>query len=278
MRDRAGWWRHGLARVAYVVVGGALGVAIAMTSPRRGTDEWAVWASVAVALAAASGAVFGYGLVRWPEIAALGPLRSHRVVLFAAGILAAGVVLLLLGTVLTAGGPSWLRGQLLLVLAGVGATPVVGGLAAIREQAQAVRGSEGEQIEQLLILRRLLAGLLAAVGALVALATLATGAALQLGTDGNPGVVLVLGGTGSALVALAYSPAAAALRATGQALCRAIVPLVGAPAAELPSRVDNRHRLEQALGVDRGVFADLQSGLTILAPLIASAGAVFLPS
>jgi hypothetical protein len=65
--------------------------------------------------------------------------------------------------------------------------------------------------------------LLAAVGSLVALATLATAAALQLGPNGNPAVVLVLGGTGSALVALAYGPAATALRAKAQELCRAIV-------------------------------------------------------
>jgi hypothetical protein len=64
--------------------------------------------------------------------------------------------------------------------------------------------------------------LLAAVGSLLALATLATAAALQLGPNGNPAVVLVLGGTGSALVALAYGPAATALRAKAQELCRAI--------------------------------------------------------
>jgi len=35
--------------------------------------------------------------------------------------------------------------------------------------------------------------------------------------------------------------------------------------------------LELALGVDRGVFADLQSGVVILAPLLASGAAAFLP-
>jgi hypothetical protein len=38
-----------------------------------------------------------------------------------------------------------------------------------------------------------------------------------------------------------------------------------------------RQRLEQLLGVDRGVFAELQSGLVILGPLLASAAAAFLP-
>jgi hypothetical protein len=35
--------------------------------------------------------------------------------------------------------------------------------------------------------------------------------------------------------------------------------------------------LEQALGVDHGVLADLQSGGIVLAPPLAGAAAVFLP-
>jgi hypothetical protein len=38
----------------------------------------------------------------------------------------------------------------------------------------------------------------------------------------------------------------------------------------------DRHKLEQLLGVDRGVFADLQTGLAILGPLLASAATAFL--
>jgi len=46
--------------------------------------------------------------------------------------------------------------------------------------------------------------------------------------------------------------------------------------ADLPARIEARRRLEKALGVDRGLFADLQSGVVILAPLLACAAAVFL--
>jgi hypothetical protein len=40
---------------------------------------------------------------------------------------------------------------------------------------------------------------------------------------------------------------------------------------------DDRHRLEQLLGVDRGLFAELQSGPLMLGPLLGSAAAAFLP-
>ena len=80
-------------------------------------------------------------------------------------------------------------------------------------------------------LRRLSQRLLAAVGSLVALSTLALGAAVALqqglsagsahGTAGQPApqTVLIFGGAGSALVALAYGPASTALKARAQRLC-----------------------------------------------------------
>jgi hypothetical protein len=43
------------------------------------------------------------------------------------------------------------------------------------------------------------------------------------------------------------------------------------------SRAEDRNKLEQLLGVDRSIAADLQTGLAILGPLIASAAAAFLP-
>jgi len=39
---------------------------------------------------------------------------------------------------------------------------------------------------------------------------------------------------------------------------------------------EDRHKLEQLLGIDRGVVADLQAGLAILSPLLASTAAAFL--
>jgi hypothetical protein len=273
--------------VAYLLVGAVFGLVVSLASPHRGTQPWVVWASLAIALAATSGVVFGYGLARWPEIAGMGPIRIGRVAGFVGQIAAIGVAILVLGAVLVANQntvPAMARerdlsGLMLTLFAGLAAVPVGAGLAAIREQAQAQHGSPGEQIENIFTLNRLLSGLLGAFGALVALATLALGAALRQGTQPQPesAVVIIFGAAWSVVVACAYAPAAGALRAGAQALCRTVVPLDDGPAADLAARTEDRRRLEQALGVDRGVFAGIQSGLIIFAPLLASTTTVFLP-
>ncbi len=70
---------------------------------------------------------------------------------------------------------------------------------------------------------------------------------------------------------------ASALQRRGQELRDALFPLDKAdgPSTVLSSAED-RHKLEQLLGMDRGIVADLQTGLTILGPLLASATAAFL--
>jgi hypothetical protein len=127
------------------------------------------------------------------------------------------------------------------------------------------------------------------VGSLVALSTLALSAALALqrslpagsghgdATGLPPETVLIFGAAGSLLVALAYAPAATTFQRRGRALCDELFPLDKADEASvILSLTDDRHKLEQLLGVDRGVVADLQTGLAILGPLLASAGAAFL--
>jgi hypothetical protein len=83
-------------------------------------------------------------------------------------------------------------------------------------------GTRGEQAGALMALRQLLQRLLAAVGSLVALSTLALGAAFALqqslpagsvhsraSAQLPPQTVLIFGGAGSAIVAVAYGPASA---------------------------------------------------------------------
>jgi hypothetical protein len=151
-------------------------------------------------------------------------------------------------------------------------------------------GTRGEQASALMGLWRLLQSLLAAVGSLVALSTLALGAAFALQQSLPVGVahsraaqlapqtVLIFGGAGSALVAVAYGPASMALKTWAQRLCGEVFPLHEAdePAVIL-ERAEDRGKLEHLVGADRNVFADLQTGLAILGPLIASAVAAFLP-
>jgi len=72
-------------------------------------------------------------------------------------------------------------------------------------------------------------------------------------------------------------PAAGALDRRGQALSTELFPLNEADeASAILSVADNRNKLEQLLGGGNGAFADLQTGLAILGPLLASAAAVFL--
>ena len=170
-----------------------------------------------------------------------------------------------------------LSGLMLTTFVAITVVPLCFGFAAIRDRSRALHGPPGDHVEQILALRRHLAGLLGAFGVLVALATLALGAALRQGSRSDSAIVVIYGAAWSVIVAFAYVPAAGALREAARTLCRTVVPLADVSAADLPARADERRRLEQALGVDRGILADVQSGLIIFAPLLASATAVFLP-
>lgn len=267
-------------------------------STARGAPLWPVWASLAVALTSTAGVVFGYGLACWAELATLRPIRVPDVIVPVAGLLTAAVLAGLTGVVLTVSahraGTGWaaVRGWALTSVAVLGAVPAVAAMYGIRHAAGSgpVPGTRGEQADVLMALRRLLQRLLAAGGSLVALSTLALGAALALqqsllvesmhstAAQLAPQTVLIFGGAGSALVALAYAPASTALKTQAQRLCDELFPLHEADeAAAILNQVQDRNKLEQLLGVDRSVAADLQTGLAILGPLIASAAAAFLP-
>jgi hypothetical protein len=93
-----------------------------------------------------------------------------------------------------------------------------------------------------------------------------------------PQVVLVGGGLGSLLVGLFYVPAATAVQRRGRDLCDELFPLAKADeASAILSAAEDRNKLGQLLGIDHGVVADLQTGLAILGPLLASAAATYLP-
>ena len=80
------------------------------------------------------------------------------------------------------------------------------------------------------------------------------------------------------MVAVAQGPASTALKTWAQRLCGELFPLQQAyePAVIL-NQAEDRSKLEQLVGANSGVFADLQTGLAIVGPLIASAVAAFLP-
>lgn len=77
---------------------------------------------------------------------------------------------------------------------------------------------------------------------------------------------------------MAYGPASTALTTWAQRLCDDLFPLDEADkAAVILNQAEDRSKLGQLLGADRSIVADLQTGLAILGPLIASAATAFLP-
>ncbi len=286
-----------LARLVPIGLGVAFGLSFVFTSPLQHAHAplWPVWASLAVGLTTAAGAVFPYGLDRWDELAELSKRPTVRVRYVATRVAAIAAVTLLvifLGSwVLFGLGSSTWRSVTLLTFTILGSVPAFGVMDGVRRTAgnESALGTKGEQVAVLVTLRQLLQRLLAAVGSLVALSTLATGALLaaqpslpagsgdNVSTELPPQSVLVFGGWGSLLVALFYVPAAAAIQRRGQRLCDELFPLDEAEeASAILSLAEGRHKLEKLLGVDRGVIADLQTGLAILGPLLASAAAAFL--
>jgi len=277
-----------LARVAPVGLGLAFGIYFVLTSPYRDAPLCLVWTPLLVAFTTTAGVVLPYGLDRWTELSSCRTVRVREV---AARVAAIAVVTLLvvIGTTRLPGSvrSSW-RHVALITIAVLGAVPAAGVMDGIRHAAgsKSVSDTRGEQVAVLVRLRQLLQRLLAAVGSLVALSTLAIGAAATLeqnlpagggATKLPPQFVLVFGGFGSLLVALFYVPAATALQRRGQRLCDELFPLDQADeTSAILSLAEDRHKLEQLLGADRGVVADLQTGLAILGPLLASAAAAFL--
>jgi hypothetical protein len=279
-------------------LGLVFGILAVITSPHKDAPLWWVWAPIAVALTTTAGAVFTYGLDRWGDLAELS--RRHQVrqvrVRDVAGLLVAMVIVTLaadLGSMrLPEPGRANLRGVALITITVIGGAPGAVVAVGIRQVArdQSAPGNEGEQVALLVTLRQLLQRLLPAEGSLVALSTLATGAVLtlqqSLGTGPEPEAasglppqfVLVFGGVGSLLVGLFYVPAATALQRRGERLRDRLLPLEKAhEVSAILGLAEDRHKLEQLLGIDRSAFADLQTGLVILGPLLASAATTFLP-
>lgn len=292
MQPPTGLSAAGLGRFALVALGFAFGLYYVLTSPYRHDALWLAWAPLLVALTTTAGAAFPYGLDRWAE---LGQLNGHAVRVRDVAIRVApiAVVTLLIGVAFTRSPglhANW-RGVALFAVSIIGGIPAAGAMEGVRHAAcnSPASGTEGRQVTVLIRLRGLLQRLLAALGALVALWTFTFGAAILLqrsleagSAQGHvtvvpPQLVLISGGGGSLLVALFYVPAATALQRRGQNLCEELFPLHEArEGSAILSLAEDRHKLEQLLGIDRGAVADLLTSLAILGPLLGSAAAAFL--
>jgi hypothetical protein len=235
---------------------------------------------VATALTAGSWALFPYGLRRWRELNDVGAVRVGAVV----GQLAAvWVTALLFGSAFQVasrsanGGTEW-RAGLLVLTVGIGALPAMATIAGVGPVADSVKGSSGDQVDRLIRLRRLLQGLVVALGGIVALLVVAAATGASMSGHASPATSLLFGGFMSALVAIVYLPSAEKLRHRGIDLVAQALPATGRSGDALADLVDKRGKLDAALGVDKTSFNDLQANLIVLGPLIASAAAAFLQS
>ena len=279
-----------LIRIGALALGFGTGSIIVIRSPHHTAPMWLVWSAFAIAATTAAGALFAYGLSRWRELKALSAVSVDEVkwpVTLLVGLSLAGMYVTAFLP-----GPSHLPADgvasgLVGGFAIVAAIPAVGTMYGIWRVGGrgGLPGKRGDQLDLLLALRGLMQRLLVAAGSVVALTTFTYGTwwLLQhsLHTQfGNrpPQYVLIYGGYGSVIIGLVYGPAWTALQRRGQLLCDEMYPLRNLDAVPaILSRALARQKLEQMLGLDRGILSDLQGGLVILVPLLASAVAAFLP-
>jgi hypothetical protein len=269
-----------------VLLGSGIGIALVLTNEGRSDPLWLVWAPLAIALCITCGAVWSYGLRRWSELKSLYAVTIRGVTIPITSIALVGVLGVNVTRFLPDSAHTNGPGGVLLSLSIVASIPIGGVMFGVFRVASNGMDSRslGARFVLTLALRRLLQRLLSVVGWLAALVTFQSGALLALDKSLHSGLgrpsqyVLIVGGVGSVLVALAYVPARTALRLCATRLCEELFPIESLDdPAQILSAADSRQKVEQILGADRSIAADIQADFIILAPLLASAVAAFLP-
>lgn len=271
--------RGPLWRSLLMLVGGASAFAIVWLHDDRGRDGWWAWATFGTLLGVLSGASFGSGIARCRDVAAIRPVRWLRVVPTVLLMGLAGIAALPLALVIVRQGVIW-NGLAIAGLAIVGALPTGVAVVAVRLLAiDGLTGTIGSQLAGLLRLRRLLSRMNTVLGSLVVSLTLFTAAqrTLASGDEVPASLVIYTGAACAVVVALVYVPTAALLRRRCLQFIDDELPLDGVDRSRLVQAADDRHRLEAILGLHRTTFAELQNGLVIVSPLLASAGLALLP-
>jgi hypothetical protein len=251
----------------------ATGPLVVATSPAIHTPALTLWAILAVSLTTAATAVFVAGLKWWHELQDAIPVKASRVAPLVLTLAGAGVLVTFAPYAFMAD-QSW-RGPALVSASIVGAVPVSLVLVGIRAALIPGRPStNAAALSELLRLRSLAQRQLAALGSLVALATLALGASLRAIGDsaGPPETIFVFGFSCSVAVALIYLPARTALRRASENLIDAMFPLTDDASSDALLEVaEQRRALAKVVGVDGDLVGDLNANIAILAPLIAGA-------
>ncbi len=294
LRDRA-------VDAAGPVAGFIYGAAVAASFARHTAPLWQVWMPLAIAATTAAGVLLTYGRHRWRDLNKLSAQQATQAKVHVRDVFrpvfgVAVVSLALMNYAAFYPAPSHLSalglvgGRLGSGLVGmfgiVTAIPAAGVMFGLRRVANSYDpGTRGELVDLLLTLRGMLQRLLTATGSVVALVAFSAATwwllerslGAQYGSK-PPQYVLIFGAFGSVVLGVVYGPAWTALQRRGRRLCDDMFPLRELKEqAEILSEVTDRQKLEQALGLDRGIVADLQGGVVILAPLLASAVTAFLP-
>jgi len=261
-----------------------VGVAVAVTAADRFTPEWIVWTFFASALTGTALVVGGLGWRSWVQLSGPRlPLGLHRLDV-AAGLAVVIILGCVLGAHLLGIG---LRGPVLVGAMSAGAAPCLATMVAIgRTATRRNLGAGGANaVDMLSQLQLLLRRMLSSTGALVALSTLALGAALRrseevLGSSGTDPLsdLLPFAGIGSIVIALAYAPATAAIRHALRDDLRRLFPLEQAASGDAAVAVLKRREELRALAIgSHGIYDDVTASLIVASPLITAALQRLLP-
>jgi hypothetical protein len=266
-------------RFALMVLGGAIAFAVVWSHRDRGHDTWHAWAALGTLLGVLSGWSFGSGIARYRDVVTLQPVRAIRIVPVLMLMASAAGAALPLSILIVRQGIIW-QGVALAGLAIIGALPAGAAVVAIRVLSlDGVSGTVGRRLGTLLRLRGLLSRLNTIFGSLVVVLTLFIAAQRFLVSEQVPSSLVIYTGAASAVVvALVYLPTAAVLRRRCLMFIDEEFPLDNVDRAQLIQAAEDRYRLEGLMGLHRTTLAELQNGLVIVSPLLASAGITLLPT
>ena len=177
------------------------------------------------------------------------------------------------------GGLSW-RGVAFAAIAVIGAVPAGATLAAIRSVSlRGIAGTPGQQLVGLIKLRRLIGRVLRMLGTLLVLMVLVQATALGWGEPRlATSAVVFTGAAGTVLIGLMYIPTSALLRRRCGMFIDDVMDLTPVEPRQLVAAAEERAKLEDLMGVNHTTLGELQAGLVIVAPLLASAAAAALPT
>ncbi|GIG93205.1 hypothetical protein [Plantactinospora endophytica] len=276
-----GWPR--VVRTLMMAAGAAAAIAVAFSNPDRHEPQfrtqWLLWASVAGLLGALSGSTVGSGVARWHDLQQIQRVPVRRVV---PSVLA--FLVLVVGCVATAhailgSGLTW-RALAFVSLVVLGALPAGATLAGLRiVSMRGLTGTPGEQLAALMRLRRMLARVLQMMGSLLLVMVLVSAAAVGWGSSEKipQSTAFVIGAAGSILIALVHVPTATLLRRRCQVYVDEFSDIAHVAKADLIAAAEDRIKLEEILGVNRTTIGELQSGLLIVGPLVATTIAAVIP-